>query len=169
VRIVRIPNKYLPRCAALVWGLLNVALFTATAQANPALAVRVMQAPYAWKGDCRLCHQEPIGRAGTATQPFAEALKDQGLNGASGADDLKRVLEEWDEQDSDGDGFSDVEELLTGGDPNRGKGEAPIAVVEYRYGCLNFTASAPGSFGAHASWLLLLAACVARSRTRSQR
>jgi hypothetical protein len=137
-------------------GALALSLATGTASATPMLAVSVAKPPYEWQGDCRLCHQDPIGRAGTATQPFAESLKARGINAASTGSDFERVMDNWDDQDSDADGLSDQEELLSGKDPNRGTGAKPLTAIEYRYGCLNLAArSAEGSVAAPI-WTLVL-------------
>jgi hypothetical protein len=150
-----------------VFTLLTLSTATRSAGATASFAVVMAQPPYEWRGDCRLCHQDPVGRAGSATRPFAETLKSQGLNASSTPSTLTQLLEGWDEQDSDGDERSDLEELLAGTDPNEGHGRQVVESVRYRYGCLHVAhrvSDRDVSWGLGQSCLLL--GCLIRLRHR---
>jgi hypothetical protein len=112
----------------------SVALLFGAAQARPdfppdiARHVSATVAPA-----CSVCHLE--GKTGgiTVVTPFALALRAHGFTDSS--DTLLTALDEMatDGTDSDGDGFSDVEELRAGTDPN-----SPVpgaATADTSYGC----------------------------------
>lgn len=129
----------------------------APAWANTGLYSAVVAPPYAWQGDCRLCHQESLGQAGTATQPFAQTLRSKGINAASTAEQLLSVLEQDPEHDTDQDGLPDVEELLLGTDPNVAVGGVQVKGVEHRYGCIKASLAPSASKRVSAAGLFWLA------------
>lgn len=127
--------------AVLAW--IGVSTVGADACATLEFAQVMMAPPYEQSGDCRLCHAQVIGSAGTANQPFAKTLQRMGISGTSSGRDLERVLERLGDEDSDGDGSPDIEELLTGGDPNEeGCGSVHQELV-YEYGCANLVGARP--------------------------
>ena len=70
---------------------------------------------------CLLCHDNPGGGSGTATQPFAAAMLENGL--IVGTDStvgpaLDAVQAGGTDYDEDGDGLNDVDELVVGANPN---------------------------------------------------
>lgn len=70
---------------------------------------------------CTLCHTTPAGGAGTATQPFAEALFAEGLVSSDSATltaALDAVQAAGATYDANADGVNDVDELTVGEDPN---------------------------------------------------
>lgn len=124
-----------------------------------------MQPPYERSSDCRLCHAQVVGSAGTAVQPFAETLRRYGISASSSGSDLENVLERLGDEDTDGDGLPDLEELLTGDDPNvEGCGTVQKILV-YEYGCVNLVGARPAG-----SWVgLALAALFWLRRGRARR
>jgi MYXO-CTERM domain-containing protein len=152
-------------CASVLATLFNCTI------AQPALATAtfslvLLQAPYESKAGCQICHIDALGGAGTAVQPFAETLKQRGLNKGSSASELSKILDELDDADSDDDGRADLEEILSGGDPNTaGRGKA-TEVLEYHHGCATLPA-APAT-GWAAGLLALVAFCFRCRRTRAR-
>lgn len=162
--MIRSPLRKFARTLAPLGAGFVLLLSSRAALAKTEFFITMTQPPYEWKGDCRLCHQDPVGIGGSATKPFAQALKARGLGATSPSSQLTQILNEWDGTDSDGDGKSDVEELLTQGDPNAGTGVEPVRAVEYGYGCLS-VASGPATGGGW-TWALIVAACWWRRRAR---
>lgn len=111
--------------------------------------------PYESKLGCLPCHVDQLGGAGTAVQPFAQTLAKYGIDGRSSAGDLRSALERLGDEDSDGDGVPDLEELLSGGDPNHSACGPGVEVLEYEYGCANLPARPRRAFDA--GWLGLVA------------
>lgn len=115
--------------------------FALSAFASPALATPGF--PTAIKSDltlsytpsCDLCHQGTQSN-GTAVKPFALAMKDRGLKPADNTS-LTAALQqmETDKVDSDGDGVTDIEEIVNKTDPNS-NGAATASPV---YGCARST------------------------------
>lgn len=146
-----------------------------SAVASPALATPGF--PTAIKADlalsytpsCDLCHQGTQSN-GTAVQPFALAMKDRGLKPADNTS-LSAALQqmETDKVDSDGDGVTDIEEIVNKTDPNS-DGAATTSPV---YGCARSTdeSAAPTAsiVPSRAAWpgalaLIALAALLRRKR-----
>ena|GEM_PF-840956 len=102
--------------------LVLVALFlgtTAGATSNFPSAIRTATAMENTP-PCILCHATAIGGRGTATQPFAETLRQHGLTGAFDTESLQTALGgvKEDRSDTDGDGTGDWDELAAGRNPN---------------------------------------------------
>lgn len=69
---------------------------------------------------CTICHRDMAGNLGTVIKPFGKFLhEERGLQAAQ-VDTLKGLLDElkFTGHDTDGDGFSDIDELGKGWDPN---------------------------------------------------
>ncbi|MES2642126.1 MAG: hypothetical protein V4850_21770 [Myxococcota bacterium] len=100
---------------------------------------------------CTVCHSTNAGGQGTVVQPFGLAMLDRGLTGAGNIAGLTEALDVMaaDAVDSDGDGTSDLDELVLGADPNPdaavfcdidGGGEVVVPI----YGCFEGSGSAAG-------------------------
>lgn len=103
---------------------------------------------------CAYCHQDGVTGLGTVQTPFGLTLYERGLRN-NDPDNLTALLDEIEaeEVDSDGDGVSDVQELLDGTDPNvDDAGPVP------QYGCLQTAPAVPSAL------LALLGLVVARRR-----
>lgn len=145
-----------------------LALGLCAAVAHPVHAVEdyadeiAKQLELADKPSCHYCHA--VGPDGVATDTaFADALKTRGFSRRNGIPSLRRALERLDEEnvDSDGDGSTDVEELIAAANPNEAKDRGRPA-----QGC-SLSPSRPGHFGA--SGICLLAACWLGRRSRQGR
>jgi hypothetical protein len=69
---------------------------------------------------CALCHTNGITGAGTVNTLFGTAMRARGLTGGENATSLNTALDTMaaDAVDSDGDGTTDVGELMAGRNPN---------------------------------------------------
>ena len=97
----------------------------------PAVVQQFVGAPSA--PSCTICHNNPNGGLGTATQPFAAYLRSRGLV-AYDENSLRTALtaDEAENQDSNSDGVSDIDALKQGLDPN---GNASGAKSPPEFGC----------------------------------
>ena len=118
---------------------------------------------------CTVCHTTPSGGSGTATQPYAVAMKQRGLLSGD-VNSVKTALTKMgtDKVDSDGDGMIDVDEITVGRDPNvaesGGDGGTSGGASKVVYGCA--TADADGTSALGAAALALATVLVVRRRRR---
>ncbi len=120
--------------AALSIAVLSPCHAVATEQFPTSLAA---QLTLDYVPDCSLCHSRGVTGAGTATSPFALAMKERGLQPGNVAS-LGQALQAMtrDGVDSDGDGATDIEELSRGTSPNSPSAGASLRDNEGpSYGC----------------------------------
>jgi hypothetical protein len=121
---------------------------------------------------CIICHETLIGGLMTVNKPFGRALQQKYglrfLDVPGLRDALTRMQREG--HDSDGDGTSDIAELLQGQDPNS-PGEGGVIVTdEPRYGCYcSAVGRASASATAGAAWLSGLLLSIGRRRRTTRR
>lgn len=117
--------------------------------------------------DCIVCHQSDAGGMGTSTKPFSRSLQREGLVELNDGS-LHTALAALKSQmvDSDGDGKSDYEELLMGGDPNDGPGQMDFPVPQT--GCAVRTPPIAAD-GSAQTWFLSLALAAMLVRARRKR
>jgi len=116
---------------------------------------------------CTLCHTGTPG-IGTATTPFGTtAHKTRGLNAGDKAalettlDKMKTAAD-----DSDGDGDTDIDELIAGTDPNKAGGGVVVTKPTLTYGCVATLAPEHPAPSSGAAFGLALVAAVAWARRR---
>lgn len=114
---------------------------------------------------CALCHTGGVGALGTVGTPFGLAMRARGLVPNDEAA-LTAALDKLraDAVDGDGDGTSDIDEVIAGADPNSA-GSGGDAIGPPRYGCGAQSAVGPMSLGA----LLLAAWALGRKQSPSLR
>jgi hypothetical protein len=121
---------------------------------------------------CSVCHSGPPG-PGNASTPFASAMRSRGLAAYDEASLVTALTAlRAARTDSDRDGIPDVDELLAGGDPNRGAATAEQGGddVEPEYGCAAAPTFGDASRGlgtvVSSSAIVLAGAAVLRRRRR---
>jgi hypothetical protein len=115
---------------------------------------------------CGVCHQDAKTGKDTLVTPFAWGMRARGMTGQDtllGALDRVRA----DAVDSDGDGTTDVAELIAGTDPNSAASTpaSPGTVRDPQLGCA--VAPGPRRGGAKTfAFAALVAMCLARCRSK---
>ncbi len=168
-----------------------IALAPRVASANPLYPSMVeSHLSLSYLPPCTICHTSNLGGTGTATQPFAIAMKAVGLSGLDPStvdpalDTLQAMM-----TDSDCNGIPDIEQLKDDRDPNApgeyidgsnrtappdpGCSSSSSSSSTTAYGCgAQLAPGAPPSDGAAplvAALLTVLGAALTRMRPRSRR
>ena len=115
---------------------------------------------------CSVCHLADVQARYSVDTSFGQALRDRGVV-AYDQDSLRRALDSLRQHrvDSDGDGISDVDELVDGTDPNLPEGLDPVGQV--RYGCVVSRGGATA--GATSVWPLLAVSLLGVAAARRRR
>jgi hypothetical protein len=131
-----------------------------------------MKAILTYTPDCTLCHANADGSDGMVATDFARTLWALGMRGRGDVDSLNRALDkvrarQW---DTDGDGISDVDELVGSTDPS---GPALSRFPAPEHGCtIGDVSGARAPRGNHGAAFIAVSAFLAsrfrrRSDTRS--
>lgn len=135
------------------------------AQATPRFPERIAtELQLAGPPACTLCHDGPTQR-GTVTTPFGAAMRSRGLVAYDeGSLTLAIAALQGEKKDSDEDGTPDIEELVTGSDPNDSPNGADALVANYGCGLGN----GGGGVGVRAASLLIAGLVLAAKRRRGR-
>jgi MYXO-CTERM domain-containing protein len=143
-------------------------LFAAGAMASPQFPDEVKaHLMLANPPPCSLCHTNGVTGVGTVNTPFGKAMRAHGLQAEDTAS-LDSALDQMKSQnvDSDGDGVSDIDELIKGADPNTA-GTGSLGPEPPTYGCVATVApGTPGRTGAFVAALGFFAAVALVRRRR---
>ena len=115
---------------------------------------------------CTLCHQSDAGGDGTVVTPFGRSMILLGATGNDNRSTLREALQESDRKgiDSDGDGYTDLDELRAGEDPNDNPDPGAVEDLPVpEHGC---AVSVTRERASSAIWWLILAAFGARAWRR---
>ena len=108
---------------------------------------------------CMTCHDTEAGGSGTVNRPFGKRVKGYGLTGGD-VQTLTGILGRMRDarDDSDGDGKSDIEEIMAGGDPNVNDltGKTADDYPPPVYGCRS-SGARPGIPSANGGWTIAAA------------
>lgn len=138
--------------------LVFLALPTA-ARATPRLPRAVEdQLGLGYRIQCSLCHINGKTGAGTAITPFAVSATARGMDSRD-TTALATALTQLraDGVDSDGDGVSDIAELIAGTDPNAAGPSSLLQRTDPAYGCGSVRTPAPLSLLLVFAWALAIA------------
>jgi len=91
--------------------------------------------PLTYEVPCSVCHIKGNTGAATPITPFALSLRARGLTGQSNTLKSALLRAGSDGVDSDGDGVSDIQELVNGTDPNSSANSSIVDDQEPGYGC----------------------------------
>ena len=162
--------RVLPFVFAASW---SIALVSRTALATEDFPPAIeSQLGLSYAPPCSLCHLGGVTGLGTVNTPFGRALRAGGLV-AHDVGLLATLIEDArsSKTDSDGDGTSDIDELLAGTDPNvsdvpgMGTGAPDTTIGPPDYGCRTAPLGTHRELGKGSVLLLALAIALARRRS----
>ncbi len=166
VRFMSISRRYFALGAAFALTLLEAGAAYAHDTYPSSLASEL---PMPCVPQCTICHKDNLGGFGTINKAFGKAMQADGLSYLPFTLDTAIAKMKTAPVDSDGDGVTDLDELMAGTDPNDASAVDLCGQTAAKYGCGAHIATIPERDGSAPIAALLTAVVLGAAAHRSVR